>query len=275
MLQKFGARHNMLHKVAKLWWSENSFGTYSICSQFRKWLFAAAAAAAAVQAGDMRSALGAGLLAAGIPPGSAVGLYSSNCPHWVLLDAAAHAYSMISVPLYDSLGPEAVQYIINHAEMAVIGCSTAVLPKLLACLQHCPSVRLVVVWDAAAGDTQAPQQHQEQQQQRQSHSTQSSLQHHSSNRSPSTHASCSLRRRQQIVQAQLPPGSDPLLPQLPREVSCKLATLQQLVAAGAARPQPHVPPQPGDTATICYTSGTTGMPKGRQLGCCCCCCCWW
>jgi long-chain acyl-CoA synthetase len=207
----------------------------------------------------VRSALGAGLLAAGIPPGSAVGLYSSNCPHWVLLDAAAHAYSMVSVPLYDSLGPEAVQYIINHAELAAIGCSTAVLPKLLACLQHCPSVRLVVVWDVAAGDTQAPQQQQEQQQQRHIHSIQGSVQHHISDCSTTTDASCSLRQ----LQAQLPPGSHPVLPQLPWEVSCKLATLQQLVAVGVARPQPHVPPQPGDTATICYTSGTTGMPKGR------------
>ncbi|WIA20988.1 hypothetical protein OEZ85_005325 [Tetradesmus obliquus] len=102
------------------------------------------------QACEVRDALGSGLLAAGIPAGSALGLYSSNCPHWVLLDAAAAAYSMVSVPLYDSLGPQAVQYIINHAELA-------------------------------------------------------------------------------------------------------------------AQPQPHVSPRPGDTATICYTSGTTGMPKGAVL----------
>jgi long-subunit acyl-CoA synthetase (AMP-forming) len=261
---------------AKFWHRKAASGTRSVCSRSTGCPFAAAAAAAAAaaeQAGDVCSVLGAGLLAAGVPPGSAVGLYSSNCPHWVLLDAAAHAYSMVSVPVYDSLGPEAVQYIINHAELAVIGCSTAVLPKLLACLQYCPSVRLVVVWDAAASDTQAPQQqqqqaqapqhqqHQHQHQQQASHSTQG-LQEHDSDCSTGADTSCCLRQRQEALQAQLPPGSDPLLPQLPHDMSCKLATLQQLVWAGAAAPQPYMPPQPGDTATICYTSGTTGMPKG-------------
>ena len=28
---------------------------------------------------------------------------------WALLDAAAHAYSMTTVPLYDTLGPDAVE----------------------------------------------------------------------------------------------------------------------------------------------------------------------
>jgi long-chain acyl-CoA synthetase len=196
----------------------------------------------------VRSALGAGLLAAGIPPGSALGLYSSNCPAWVLLDAAAAAYSMVSVPLYDSLGPQAVQYIINHAELAAVGCSTAALPKLLACLQECPTVRLVVVWEA-----HATQQQQQQQQQ------------HSNN---GTTASCSSSSAQDVLQDCLPPGSDPPLPQqqLPSGVSCKLVSLAWLVSCGRAQPHPHVPPQSGDTATICYTSGTTGMPKGRSPG---------
>ena len=45
---------------------------------------------------------------------------------WVLVDSALHSYSMISVPLYDTLGPEAVEYIANHAELSCIACSAQV-----------------------------------------------------------------------------------------------------------------------------------------------------
>jgi len=100
------------------------------------------------EVGAARSAIGSGLLHFGISPNSAMGLYSINCPEWMLMDAAAHAYGMVTVPLYDTLGPETVQYIANHAELAVVGVSHALLPKLLEALPHCPTVKLVVVYGA-------------------------------------------------------------------------------------------------------------------------------
>jgi len=42
-------------------------------------------------------------------------------------------------------------------------------------------------------------------------------------------------------------------------------TYKDLYAEGEANPAPHNPPQPEDIATICYTSGTTGLPKGAML----------
>jgi long-chain acyl-CoA synthetase len=36
-------------------------------------------------------------------------------------------------------------------------------------------------------------------------------------------------------------------------------------AAGKAHPLPPTPPKPDDVATICYTSGTSGPPKGAVL----------
>lgn len=63
---------------------------------------------------------------------------------WVLVDCAAHAYSMVSVPLYDTLGADAVKYICSHAEITCVACSATVLKTLLQCLPECPTVRLLV-----------------------------------------------------------------------------------------------------------------------------------
>lgn len=54
------------------------------------------------------------------------------------------AYSMTSVPLYDTLGPEAVTYICGHAELTVVACSIEVLDTLLKALPDCPTVKIVV-----------------------------------------------------------------------------------------------------------------------------------
>jgi long-chain acyl-CoA synthetase len=61
-------------------------------------------------------------------------------------------------------------------------------------------------------------------------------------------------------------GGHPL-PPLPAEVThgCQMVTMEALAAAGRARPTAPVPPLEHAMATICYTSGTTGDPKGVML----------
>jgi long-chain acyl-CoA synthetase len=45
----------------------------------------------------------------------------------------------------------------------------------------------------------------------------------------------------------------------------RLFTMAELQADGAAHPAPHQPPKPDDLGYLCYTSGTTGMPKGVMV----------
>ena len=52
----------------------------------------------------------------------------------------------VSVPLYDTLGPDAVRFISNHAELAAVCVSAACLPTMLDCLKDCPTVKLLVVY---------------------------------------------------------------------------------------------------------------------------------
>ncbi|XP_076923915.1 long chain acyl-CoA synthetase 6, peroxisomal-like [Bidens hawaiensis] len=154
-----------------------------------------------------RTAIGSGLVAHGIPKGSSIGIYFINRPEWIIVDHACSAYSYVSVPLYDTLGPDAVRYIVNHSSAQAIFCVPQTLNSLLSFLSEIPSVRLVVVVG----------------------------------------------------------GIDELMPSLPSSTGVKVVSFSQLITQGKSNQYPFCPPKPEDVATICYTSGTTGTPKGAVL----------
>jgi long-chain acyl-CoA synthetase len=43
-----------------------------------------------------------------------IGVYASNKIEWILIEQACSMYSMVIIPLYDTLGPDACVYIINQ-----------------------------------------------------------------------------------------------------------------------------------------------------------------
>ena len=68
---------------------------------------------------------GAGLVVHGLEPGpnTLVGIYSQNCPEWILTEQGLYSQSMVIVPLYDTLGPEACNFILSTSEHSCItGC---------------------------------------------------------------------------------------------------------------------------------------------------------
>ncbi|CAK9819906.1 Long-chain-fatty-acid--CoA ligase 1 [Anthophora quadrimaculata] len=90
---------------------------------------------------------GSGLVSLGVTPGphTLVGLYSQNCPEWILTEQACYTYSLIVVPLYDTLGPDACAFIINQAEINLVVCENdqkcnLLLDKAPRCLR-----KLVVI----------------------------------------------------------------------------------------------------------------------------------
>lgn len=57
------------------------------------------------------------LRASGAKAGARVGIYGINCPQWTVAMEACSAQTFVCVPLYDTLGPDAINYIVGHAEI--------------------------------------------------------------------------------------------------------------------------------------------------------------
>lgn len=96
------------------------------------------------QVAERRTAIGSGLCALGVAPDAHVGLFGVNSADWMLVDLALHAYGFVAVPLYDTLGPEVVQFICEHAELSVVAVAAPLLAGLIKVLPECHTVKAIV-----------------------------------------------------------------------------------------------------------------------------------
>lgn len=64
--------------------------------------------------------IGTSIRSVGLDKGARCGIYGVNSPEWIMSMEACNAHGMYCVPLYDSLGAGAVEFIIRHAEVAIV-----------------------------------------------------------------------------------------------------------------------------------------------------------
>ncbi|KAM3868309.1 long-chain-fatty-acid--CoA ligase 1 [Diretmus argenteus] len=164
------------------------------------------------QVAEQAKVLGSGLLAKGCEPNPKqfVGIFAQNRPEWVIAELACYTYSMAVVPLYDTLGMEAMVHIVNLAEISLVICDREEkASSLLANKEEglTPSLSCLVLFDDF---------------------------------------------------------SDALVERGER-CGVEILKLAQLMDLGRQNLKEPVPPQPEDLAVVCFTSGTTGKPKGAMI----------
>ncbi len=92
-----------------------------------------------------------------------VGLWCANRPEWQItgtrckdfgnarsftfLDLACMSQSLYTISLYDTLGPSATEYIINHATLPCIATSLTHIPTLLKLMSRLPSLKVIISLD--------------------------------------------------------------------------------------------------------------------------------
>lgn len=89
--------------------------------------------------------IGSGMRGCGVNPGDRCGIYGTNCPEWIISMEACNSHGITYVPLYDSLGANAVEFIINHAEVSIAFVQENKIPAILTCLPNCTSYLKTIV----------------------------------------------------------------------------------------------------------------------------------
>ncbi|XP_036445024.1 long-chain-fatty-acid--CoA ligase 6 isoform X1 [Colossoma macropomum] len=156
--------------------------------------------------------LGSGLLSQGCQPNSdqLIGVFAQNRPEWIIAELSCYTYSMVVVPLYDTLGPDAIRYIINIAEISTVICDKPEKAKVLLGnveRQETPGLKRIILMD---------------------------------------------------------PFDSELVEQ-GEKCGVQIQALKDVEALGREHYRNPVLPRPDDLSIVCFTSGTTGNPKGVML----------
>ncbi|XP_070264276.1 long-chain-fatty-acid--CoA ligase 1 isoform X3 [Myotis yumanensis] len=164
------------------------------------------------QVEEMSECVGSALIQKGFKaaPDQYIGIFAQNRPEWVIIEQGCFAFSMVVVPLYDTLGTEAITYIVNKAELSLVFVDKPEKANLLlegVENKLTPGLKVVVLMDSY--------------------------------------------------------GSE--LVERGKKCGVEITSMKAMEDLGRANRKKPKPPAPEDLAVICFTSGTTGNPKGAMI----------
>mmetsp|Transcript_3518 Transcript_3518/g.5348 ORF Transcript_3518/g.5348 Transcript_3518/m.5348 type:complete len:683 (+) Transcript_3518:179-2227(+) len=99
--------------------------------------------------------LGSGLRSLGLQTSDRVGIYSINRVDWTVSLVALFSQSFVAVPLYDTLGATAVEFILNNADVSTAIISKEKVKNLLEAASRTPGLKHIVVMDEVDEATKA------------------------------------------------------------------------------------------------------------------------
>lgn len=95
-----------------------------------------------------------GLQSLGLQQGDRVAILSANSPAWTLTDAGCQLSGVIDVPIYTTLAPQSVQYIINDSGAKVFFLQDkATYERLAEIFPNCKSLGKIVLFESAEDST--------------------------------------------------------------------------------------------------------------------------
>eukprot|EP01012_Entosiphon_sulcatum_P003261 TRINITY_DN10982_c0_g1_i1.p1 TRINITY_DN10982_c0_g1~~TRINITY_DN10982_c0_g1_i1.p1 ORF type:complete len:721 (+),score=91.45 TRINITY_DN10982_c0_g1_i1:22-2163(+) len=101
-------------------------------------------------------ALGSGLVTqCNLGPKQSLGIYMATRAEYVTAREVAHAFNLVCVPLYDTLGKEAIKHVLQEAEITSLITTTDKLTSLLEIVAETPGLLHAVVIGAPLPDHEA------------------------------------------------------------------------------------------------------------------------
>ncbi|MBI3316339.1 MAG: long-chain fatty acid--CoA ligase [Candidatus Omnitrophica bacterium] len=95
-------------------------------------------------------AVAASLMRQGLKAGDRIAILSENRPEWAVTDLAAQTIGAVTVPVYTSLAPAEIRYLLNDSGCSLVAVSNKALFEKVAEVQRSlPSLRAVIGYDAS------------------------------------------------------------------------------------------------------------------------------